>query len=115
MISGFPGPVFRYSIWKLQERGTIFVLPGEELYEGMIVGESAKSGDLVVNLTKNKKLTNMRASGMDEAMTLVPINKLTLEDALSYIGDDEYVEITPENIRLRKKYLRDSDRKTAKK
>jgi len=115
MISGFPGRVYRYSIWKLQERGTIFVLPNEELYEGMIVGESAKSGDLVVNLTKNKKLTNMRASGMDDAMTLVPINKLTLEDALSYIGDDEYVEITPENIRLRKKYLTDSARKTAKK
>ena len=115
MISGFNGKAMRYSIWKLQERGVIFVEPTQELYEGMIVGESAKPGDLVVNLTKNKKLTNMRASGMDEAMTLVPIRKLTLEDALSYIGSDEYVEITPENIRLRKKYLKESDRKLANK
>jgi len=113
MISGFNGKTFRYSIWKLQERWTIFVLPTQELYEGMIVGESAKPGDLVVNLTKNKKLTNMRASGMDDAMTLTPINKMTLEDALSYIGNDEYVEVTPENVRLRKKYLTESERKTS--
>ncbi len=115
MISWFAGKVMRYSVWKLQERGTIFVEPGQQMYEGMIVWESAKPGDLVINLTKNKKLTNMRAAWSDEAMTLVPIRKLTLEDALSYIGPDEYVEITPENIRLRKKHLKESDRKLAEK
>lgn len=111
MISGFAGKAMRYSIWKLQERGVIFVDPTQELYEGMIVGESAKPGDLVVNLTKNKQLTNMRASGHDEALTLVPIKKLTLEDALSYIGPDEYVEVTPKTVRLRKIHLTETARK----
>lgn len=115
MISWFAGKAMRYSIWKLQERWVIFVDPNEELYEWMIVWESAKPGDLVVNLTKNKQQTNMRASWHDEAMSIIPIKKMTLEDALSYIGNDEYVEITPENIRLRKKVLRETERKVSEK
>lgn len=113
MISIENGKCMKYSIWKLQERGKIFILPGASMYEGMIVGESAKPGDMVVNLTKNKQQTNVRESGNDEAMRLEPIIPLTLEDSLAYISTDEYVEITPKNIRLRKVYLTDSDRKKA--
>ena len=115
IVSWFNGKTMRFSIWKLQERGTIFVQPAQELYEGMIVWESAKPGDLVVNLTKNKNQSNMRTGKNDENMTLAPIKTLSLEDALSYIGPDEYVEITPENIRIRKVYLTESARKQAKK
>lgn len=115
MISMENGEAMRYSIWKLQERGRIFVQPGDQLYEGMIVGESAKSGDMEINLTKNKKLTNMRASGHDEAMRLEPIRSLNLEEALSYIWSDEYVEITPQHIRLRKIHLTASQRAQNKK
>ena len=115
MTSMDNGPAMRYSIWKLQERGTIFVEPGDMLYEGMIVGESAKPGDMAVNLTKNKQLTNMRSQGHDEAMRLEPIHKLSLEEALAYIGPDEYVEITPKSIRLRKIYLNDAQKAAARK
>jgi len=111
MISMASGGAMKFSIWKLQDRGTIFVKPQTELYEGMIVGESAKPGDMTVNLTKNKHLTNVRTGKADDNMLLTPINELTLEDALSYIGPDEYVEVTPENVRLRKIYLREGDRK----
>jgi GTP-binding protein len=106
-------PAMRYSIWKLQERGTIFVEPGDELYEGMVVGESAKPGDMAINLTKNKQMTNVRSSGHDDAMRLEPIHKMSLEDALAYIGTDEYVEVTPKNIRIRKIYLNDAQRAAA--
>lgn len=105
----------RFSIWKLQERGVIFVQPASELYEWMIVGESAKPGDLVINLTKNKNQSNMRTGKNDDNMLLKPIKDLTLEDALSYIGPDEYVEVTPKHIRLRKIHLKESERKLAKK
>lgn len=115
MTSMDKGVAMRYSIWKLQERGTIFVEPGDELYEGMVVGESAKPGDMEVNLTKNKQLTNMRSQGHDEAMRLEPIHKMTLEDALAYIGTDEYVEITPKTIRIRKIYLTEGARALARK
>lgn len=115
MISQENGKAMKYSIWKLQERGDIFVDPGQEIYEGMIVGESAKPGDLTVNLTKNKQQNNVRESGNDEAMRLGPIIHLTLEDALAYIGPDEYVEITPQHIRLRKIHLTASARERAKK
>lgn len=115
MISQENGKCMKYSIWKLQERGKIFILPGSSMYEWMIVGESAKPGDMVVNLTKNKQQTNVRESGNDEAMRLAPIITLTLEDSLAYISTDEYVEITPKNIRLRKIYLTDSARKKAEK
>jgi GTP-binding protein len=104
-----------YSIYKLQERGPIFVDPAQQIYAGMIVGEHSKGNDLVVNLTVNKQLTNVRNSGNDEAMRLDPIIHLTLEDALGYIGQDELVEITPKSIRMRKKYLTDSARTLAKK
>ena len=93
----------------------IFVQPAQDLYEGMVVGESAKPGDLIVNLTKNKNQSNMRTGKNDENMTLAPIRTLSLEDALSYIGPDEYVEITPENVRIRKIYLKESERKVASK
>ena len=99
----------KYGIFKLQERWPIFVEPAQEIYEGMIVGEHLKWGDMTVNLTVNKQMTN------DEAMRLEPIMKMTLEDALGYIGNDEYVEITPKSIRLRKKYLTESARALAKK
>ena len=111
MISGFPGTAMAYSLWNLEERGPILIEPGTELYEGMIIGEHLKGGDLVVNATKNKQLTNMRASGTDEAIRLTPIRKMTLEDCLDYIGDDELVEVTPQNLRLRKKWLTENERK----
>jgi len=111
MISIENGKCMKYSIRKLQERGKIFILPQAAMYEWMIVGESAKPGDMTVNLTKNKQQTNVRESGNDESMWLEPIIPLTLEDSLAYISTDEYVEITPKNIRLRKVYLTDSDRK----
>jgi GTP-binding protein len=111
MISGETGFTMAYSLWKLQERGPIFVNPAIEIYEGMIIGEHNQGTDIVVNALKNKKLTNMRASGSDEALTLIPPIEITLEKALEYIKDDEYVEITPKNIRLRKKYLSEIDRK----
>ena len=113
MISLENGKCMKYSIRKLQERGKIFILPQAAMYEWMIVGESAKPGDMSVNLTKNKQQTNVRESWNDEAMRLEPIIPLTLEDSLAYISTDEYVEITPKNIRLRKIYLTDSDRKRA--
>ena len=111
MISGFPGTAMAYSLWNLEERWPILIEPGTELYEGMIIGEHLKGGDLVVNATKNKQLTNMRASGTDEAIRLTPIRKMTLEDCLDYIGDDELVEVTPQNLRLRKKWLTENERK----
>lgn len=115
MISWETGKAMKYSIWKLQERGPIFIDPATEIYEWMIVWEHLKWSDLVVNLTKNKQLTNVRESWNDEAMRLEPIVHLTLEDALAYIWSDEYVEITPQNFRLRKKYLSENDRKIAAK
>jgi len=111
MVSGETGATMAYSLWKLQERGPLFVDPAVAIYEGMIIGEHLKGGDLVVNATKNKQLTNVRASGSDEALRLVPPVKMTLEQAIDYIGVDEYVEVTPQNIRLRKKYLTETDRK----
>lgn len=115
IVSGFNGKTMRFSIWKLQERGVIFVQPAQELYEGMIVGESSKPGDLIVNLTKNKNQSNMRTGKNDENMTLAPIKTLSLEDALAYIGPDEYVEITPSTVRIRKIHLKESERKLAAK
>ncbi len=111
MISGTPGLSMAYSLWKLEERGPILIDPATELYEGMIIGEHLKWGDLVVNATKNKQLTNMRASGTDEAIRLTPIRKMTLEDCLDYIAEDELVEVTPLSLRLRKKWLTEGERK----
>ncbi len=111
MISGEAGQTMAYSLWKLQDRGPLFVQPATEIYEGMILWEHLKWGELVVNATKNKQLTNVRASGTDEALRLTTPKIMTLEEAIDYIGNDEYVEVTPLNIRLRKKYLSETDRK----
>lgn len=111
MISGFPGIAMAYSLWKLEERGPMLIEPTTEVYEGMVIGEHLKGGDLIVNPTKNKQLTNMRASGTDEAVRLTPIRKMTLEDCLDYIGADEYVEVTPSALRIRKKFLTENERK----
>ena len=98
-----------------QERGRLFVGPGQECYEGMIVGESSKEGDMVVNIAKSKQLGNQRSSGADKAISLTPPITFTLEEALEYIEDDELVEVTPQNIRLRKRMLSATDRKKAAK
>lgn len=111
MISMLNGEATAYDLWKLEERGTLFITPATAMYEGMIIGESAKDQDLVVNVTKGKKLTNMRASGSDEAVNLTPVKPMTLEQALEYIDDDELVEITPKSVRLRKKLLSEHERK----
>ncbi|MBI3618537.1 translational GTPase TypA [Candidatus Peregrinibacteria bacterium] len=111
MISMVAGETVAFALWNLQERGRLFVTPQTKLYEGMVIGESAKSEDLVVNPTKEKKLSNMRASGSDEAIMLIPVTPMNLEQALEYIGEDELVEVTPKNIRLRKKLLTDTERR----
>lgn len=111
LISWETGIAMAYSLWNLQERWTIFINPATQIYEWMIIWESNKWQDLTVNATKNKKLTNVRASWTDEALKLTPPKIMTLEEAIDYIWDDEYVEVTPESIRLRKKYLTENDRK----
>jgi len=105
------GTAFAYAIDKLQDRGRFFIYPQEEVYAGQVVGENAKEGDMVVNVTKSKKLTNMRASGSDDKVRLIPPVVFSLEEALEYIKEDEYVEITPKSIRLRKVYLDENERK----
>src|SRR5262245_22586152 len=110
LVADRAGKTTAYAIFNLQERGEIFVVPGSEIYEGMIVGENARENDLDVNIVKEKKLTNMRASTADEAIRLVPPRILNLEQAIEFIRDDEYVEVTPESIRLRKKILRANQR-----
>lgn len=109
------GSAIAYSLDNLQDRGTFFVNAGEEVYEGQVIGENNRQGDLVINVTKTKKLTNMRASGSDDKASLAPPRRFTLEEALEYIQEDEYVEVTPKNIRLRKIYLKDFERKKAQK
>ncbi len=104
------GIAVAYGIWKLQERSTFFVEPGTRVYAGMIVGENSREHDMVVNICRTKQLTNMRASGSDEAVRLETPRLLTLEQAIEWIGDDEYVEVTPQSIRLRKKYLDHNER-----
>ncbi len=111
MISTETGKAMTYALWNLQERGSLFINPQTEVYEGMIIGESARNIDLDVNPLKNKKLTAIRSSGNDEAMRLTPPREMTLEEALEWINDDELVEITPDTIRLRKKGLKPQDRR----
>ncbi|MGI8649278.1 MAG: translational GTPase TypA, partial [Rubrobacter sp.] len=106
------GNTFAYSIWKLQERGEFFIKPATNVYVGMVVGENSREGDLNINVCKNKKLTNVRSAGADDALNLTPPRKMSLEDALEYIREDELVEITPDSIRLRKKVLSPSFRKS---
>ncbi|GAA4407592.1 GTP-binding protein [Advenella faeciporci] len=113
LISQDNGDAVAYALWKLQDRGRMFVSPGEPLYEGMIIGIHSRDNDLVVNPIKGKQLTNIRASGTDEAVRLVPPIKLNLEYAVEFIDDDELVEVTPKSIRLRKRYLLEHERKRA--
>ncbi len=113
MISMVRGQANAFAMDGLQERGTMFVAPGDDVYEGMIIAENARADDMVVNPCKEKKLTNMRASGSDKNILLKPPRQLTLEIALEYIEPDELVEITPTKIRLRKKELTEEGRKRA--
>jgi GTP-binding protein len=113
LISGDDGEAVAYALWKLDDRGRMFVSTGEALYEGMIIGIHTRDNDLVVNPVREKKLTNVRSSGKDDAIVLTPPMQLTLEKAVEFIADDELVEITPKSIRLRKRHLKDHDRKRA--
>ena len=105
------GSAVAYAIDKLQDRGKFFIFPQEEIYAGQVVGEHAKDNDLVVNVTKSKKLTNMRASGADDKAKLIPPIVMSLEEALEYIKEDEYLEVTPNNLRIRKIILDENERK----
>ena len=111
LISMEQGTAIPYSLDKLQDRGKFFIFPGEDIYTGQVIGENSRSGDIVVNVTKTKKLTNVRAAGSDEKVKLAPPIKFSLEEALEYIQKDEYVEVTPKNMRLRKIYLDENERK----
>ncbi len=113
IISQEDGAAVAYALWKIQERGRLFVNPGDALYEGMIIGEHSRENDIVVNPIKGKQLTNIRASGTDEAIRLVPPIRLTLESAVEFINDDELVEVTPKTIRLRKRWLKEFERRRA--
>ena len=110
LVSQAHGHAVGYAIWKLQERSELFVAPGEVVYEGMIVGENSRENDMGVNPTREKKLTNIRAAGADEGILLQPARDLSLEAALEYIAQDEFVEITPTAIRLRKIHLTENQR-----
>jgi GTP-binding protein len=105
------GTVVAFALMSLQERSTLFVSPGDAVYEGMVVGENSRPGDMDVNPTKEKKLTNMRSKSTDENIQLEPPRELTLESALEYIEEDELIEVTPAAIRLRKRFLSANDRK----
>ncbi len=113
LISAEQGEAVAYALWKLEDRGRMFVSPGDKLYEGMIIGIHSRDNDLVVNPIKGKQLTNVRASGTDEAVRLTPPVRLTLESAVEFIDDDELVEITPLSVRMRKRYLTENERKRA--
>ena len=113
LISNGLGASVAYAIFNLQDRGRMFIGPGEELYEGMVIGIHSRDNDLVINAMKGKQLTNMRASGSDENVILVPPIRLSLEQSLEFIDDDELVEVTPNHLRLRKRFLKETDRKRA--
>ncbi|BET26475.1 GTP-binding protein [Limnobacter thiooxidans] len=113
LISQDDGDAVAYALWKLQDRGRMFVSPGEALYEGMVIGIHSRDNDLVVNPIKGKQLTNVRSSGTDEAVRLVPPIQMNLEYAVEFIAEDELVEITPKNIRIRKRFLKEHERKKA--
>jgi GTP-binding protein len=111
LISSEDGEAIQYALFYLQERGTLFVDPGVKVYVGLILGEHSRENDLDVNPIKEKKLTNIRAAGKDEALLLIPPRRMSLEQAIAYIEDDELVEVTPSAIRLRKRYLDPHERK----
>ncbi len=114
LVSMENGSAIPYSIDKLQDRGRFFVNPNEDIYEGQVIGESTRQDDLVVNITKTKKLSNVRSSGADDKARIIPAIKFSLEEALEYIQKDEYVEVTPNHLRLRKILLKETDRKRNK-
>jgi len=111
LVSMEQGTAIPYSIDKLQDRGRFFIDPGEDIYEGQVIGENSRGDDMAINVTKTKKLTNVRSSGTDDKAKIFPAVKFSLEEALEYIQKDEYVEVTPKNIRLRKILLKETDRK----
>jgi len=111
LISMCPGKTNGYACFNLQDRGVLFAAPGDDVYEGMVVGENSRDNDLLVNVTKGKQLTNVRASGSDENIILTPPRKFTLEQSIDYIQDDELIEVTPDAIRMRKRYLTENERK----
>jgi GTP-binding protein len=113
LISNAEGTSVAYALWYLEERGPMFINPGVQVYEGMIIGEHSRGNDLEVNPMKTKQLTNIRTTSKDEAIRLTPPRQMTLEKSIAYIGDDELVEVTPKSIRLRKKLLNPHDRKRA--
>jgi GTP-binding protein len=115
LIANAEGAAVAYALWNLEERGPMFIDPGTQVYEGMLVGEHSRGNDLDINVLKGKQLTNIRAAGKDEAVRLTPPRKMSLEQAIAYIEDDELVEITPRSIRLRKRFLNPEDRKRARK
>jgi GTP-binding protein len=110
LVADRPGPSTAFALWNLQERGELFIGPAIEVYEGMVIGENSREQDMEVNVTKEKKQTNMRSSSADEAIRLIPHRELSLEQAIEFIADDEFVEITPKSIRLRKKVLQANKR-----
>ena len=114
LVSMEKGTSIPYSIDKLQDRGKFFIDPGEAIYEGQVIGENSRGDDMVINVTKTKKLTNVRSAGADDKAKIVPAVKFSLEEALEYIQKDEYVEVTPNSLRLRKVYLNEVDRKRNK-
>jgi GTP-binding protein len=110
LVADRSGPSTAFALWNIQERGELFIGPAIDVYEGMIVGENSREQDMDVNVTKEKKQTNMRSSSADEAIRLIPHRELSLEQAIEFIADDEFVEITPKSIRLRKKILQQNRR-----
>jgi GTP-binding protein len=115
LISGNQGKATTYAMFAIQDRGQLFVNPGDEVYEGMIVGENSRDTDMMVNVTKEKQLTNVRAAGSEEKRILTPPRTFTLETAIDFINEDEVIEITPKSIRLRKRLMKENERKRAEK
>src|SRR5690606_22682742 len=113
LIANANGKAIAYALFHLEDRGIIMIDPGEEVYEGMIIGEHSRDNDLEVNPLRAKQLTNIRAAGKDEAIRLTTPRRLSLEEAIAYINDDELVEVTPKSIRLRKRFLDPNERKKA--
>jgi GTP-binding protein len=113
LIANAPGVAVAYAMWNLEDRGPMMIEPQVDVYEGMIIGEHTRENDLEVNVIKGKQLTNIRAAGKDEAMLLIPPRRMSLEQAIAYVEDDELVEVTPAAIRLRKRHLDPNARKRA--
>jgi GTP-binding protein len=111
LIANDLGEATSFALWNLEERGTLFIDPGESVYEGMVIGENSRPDDMEVNPMKAKKLTNVRASGKDESIRLTPPRRMTLEQAIAWIEDDELVEVTPKAVRVRKRWLDPNERK----